>query len=508
MQRITTGYDSRAMIWAYNHLTNTESANYDLRSVGEVSGDTDNHPAPSVIVADDGHILVAQEFPRIGLGNHNDAITIKRSDNAEDETSWVNAKAETAGYWTFIGTWQPDNSARLAYPIFHKDNNGYIYVICRRYDGDGRYNRIYKSTDHGVSWDSGHDIVDGGAGIWMYPIAVLSGTSDTLRFAIYKQIRPSTYDKVFYLESDDGGITWRDISSSFSKDTVASGAITLAELENGAYDFEVASKTDLGKLGVAVKKGTINETGNPFLLTVDWDAGFTNADYRMTYWDGDSWENSIIKGGLAINSSPALIHKSGNTFECYIEDVANQLSLYKTVDLSTWVKVRDVKTTAGLTANTFAINEYTNNYKDAEYGMLIGIYGTHADYSDIFIEVETPKIFEGYVIPDMYYEPFTFPPYPITLRATDGLGDLKNRLFESGVDTPYTGQQDLLDIIEICLDETVQSSGSSPVQLAKFPLVMSSTSDPASSLIGIRCHDPLICSNFAPIQIIISTNTS
>ena len=125
MQRITTGYDSRAMIWAYDHKTNIESANYDLKSTSEVTGNTDNHPIPSVIVADDGHILVAQEFPRIGLGNHNDAITIKRSDNAEDETSWVNAKAETAGYWTFIGTRQPDNSARLAYQIFHKDNKGY-----------------------------------------------------------------------------------------------------------------------------------------------------------------------------------------------------------------------------------------------------------------------------------------------------------------------------------------------------------------------------------------------
>ncbi len=63
-------------------------------------------------------------------------------------------------------------------------------------------------------------------------------------------------------------------------------------------------------------------------------------------------------------------------------------------------------------------------------------------------------IFEGYVIPDMYYEPFTFPPYPITLRATDGLGDLKDRLFESAVDTPYTDIQDLLDVIEICLNKT------------------------------------------------------
>ena len=387
MQRVTTGYDSRAMIWAYDHETSVDGANYDLKSVSEVTGDTDHHPRPSVIVADDGHILVAQEFPRIPLGNHNDAITIKRSDNSEDETSWVNAKAETAGYWTFIGGWQ-GQSPRLAYPHFHKDHSGNIYVICRRYDGsDGRYDRIYKSTDHGVSWDSGHDIVDGSAGIWMYPIAILSGTSDTLRFAIWKLIDgTSTYDKVFYLESDDGGITWHDISNSFSKDTVASGAITLAELENGTYDFTVVTKADVGKLGVTVKTGTINETGNPFILTIDWDAGFTNTDYRMFYWDGNSWDHSIIKGSMLYNTNPVLIHMSGTIFHCYLEETANQMTLYETINLTSWAKIRDVKTTAGLTANTFVYSQYTNNYKDADYWMFIGVYGTDADYSDIFVE--------------------------------------------------------------------------------------------------------------------------
>lgn len=68
--------------------------------------------------------------------------------------------------------------------------------------------------------------------------------------------------------------------------------------------------------------------------------------------------------------------------------------------------------------------------------------------------IATVLNFSGYLVPDQYYEPFIAPAYTVTLRATDGLGDLKNRLFESAVDTPYTGQEDLLDVIEICLDET------------------------------------------------------
>ncbi len=391
MQRNENGYDSRAMIWAYDHLTNTESANYDLRSVGEVSGITDNHPTPSVIVADDGHILVAQEFPRIGVGNHNDAITIKRSDNAEDETSWVNAIAKNANFWTYIGSWQPDNSARLAYPTFHKDHSGNIYVICRRYDGaDGRYDRIYKSIDHGINWDAGHDIIDGGAGIWMYPTSLLNGTDDTLRLAVYAKVDATGIKShIFYLESDDGGITWRDITSTFSKDTVASGALTWAELINVAYDFIVVEATDIDDDNIDVFGGTMNDVGTPCILTREYTA-VNDVDHRMYYWDGNSWENTIIIEDLPNTHFPVLIHREGNIYECYLRELngANyDLSLYRTTDLITWVKIKTVKATAGLTANTFFLNVFTQNYKDADYWMFLGIYGTDADYSDIFYEV-------------------------------------------------------------------------------------------------------------------------
>ncbi len=381
--------DSRAHIWSYDHIAKTESANYDLHSVSEPAGDGDVHPMPSVIVADDGHIVVAQEFIRVAPATHNDAITIKRSDNVEDVTSWVNAKAENANYWTYIGSWQPDNSQRLAYPILHKDTSGNLYVISRRYESGGEFNTIHKSIDHGVSWDAGHDIVDSNSvAIWMTPSAIIGGTSDVLRYMIGRSTSYGTIsDRVYYLESADEGVTWRDISRGFTKDTVASGAITLAELEDAGNDFIVASPAIVGEDRTSCKTGTFDDNGNVYIITTEWDSLAAHFDYRVFYWDGNSWENSILKNLVNFNTNPVLIHIGGTIFDCYLEDIANQMSLYRTIDLLTWTKVRDVKLTTGLTVNTFLINNFTNNYKDAEYTMFVGVYGTDAAYSDIFAEI-------------------------------------------------------------------------------------------------------------------------
>ncbi|MBA7586044.1 hypothetical protein ES708_28040 [subsurface metagenome] len=121
------------------------------------------------------------------------------------------------------------------------------------------------------------------------------------------------------------------------------------------------------------------------MSTVDYDGANVNFDCRMFYWNGSSWVNSII-AHTEYQTYHTLVHKGGEIFDCYIEDVANQLSLYETTDLTNWSKIRDVKETTGLNVYTFLINDYTNNYKDAKYKMFIGAYGTNASYCDIFVE--------------------------------------------------------------------------------------------------------------------------
>ncbi|MDA3821739.1 MAG: BNR-4 repeat-containing protein [Bacteroidales bacterium] len=397
MQRQTSGYDSRACIFSFNHATNEESLNYDLKAVGDVTGTTDVHPMPSVIVADDGHIIVAQELPRLGE-DHNDAMIIKRSDNAEDETSWVNAKAKVAGYWTYIGSWQPDNSQRLAYPLLHKDSSGNIYCICRRYAPGGRYITIFKSSDHGVTWDAGHDIMDSGSSyIWIAPNNILGGDSDTLRFSFEKQLKTGTEfrEKIFYVESDDGGVTWRDVSNKFSKDTVANGPITLSELENLAYDFiAITAATDTPQNNVVPRGGTVDDSGIPYILSSEWSEG-TLYDLRVVYWDGSSWQKKLITDGTSqtVNSHPILLHRKDTIFDLYYEEEAEVLCLIRTHDFVTWQKIRTVGSFPELTANTFIISGFTNNYKDTNNWMLINVYGTDAAYSDILCDITDGRFY-------------------------------------------------------------------------------------------------------------------
>jgi len=392
-QRESTGYDSRAMIWAYNHETETEGSDYDLRTVGEVSGNTDYHPSPVVIVADDGHIVVAQEFPRVGTGNHNDAITIKRSDNIEDETSWVNAKAGTAGYWTFVGTWQPDNSERLAYPSLHKDSSGNLYVICRRYVSGGNWLRIYKSADHGVSWDNGHDITySGNTDLWHYPVPFKTTTNNTLRLGVRvldTTISGSGAQKNYYIESTDGGVTWGDISGSHSQDTTVS-PILQATLDDAAYDYLVANCADFGHDTMWMSAATIDDSMIPYMQTIEYDIPAVDYGYRMFWWDGSNWVNSIIKDNTNVLGRMTLIHVLDNEFASTIvelEGANNTLDLYKTYNLTDWAKDRDIAESSGLTGQTFISTHYTFNYPKLKYRMLVARWGIDVNYSDIFVEV-------------------------------------------------------------------------------------------------------------------------
>ncbi len=405
MQRKTDGYNCRAMIWAYNHKTGTESANYDLHTVSQPTTATDSHVQPSVIVADDGHIIVVHEYKRPHPQTHNDAFVILRSDNVEDETSWVNAKAETANYYTTVGD---SSTIRLAYPNLIKDSNGYLYIIARRYISGGNHTRIFKSTDHGITWDAGYDITySGNTDYWHYPVGVSTGTGNVLRYMIrWWNDNTGRYEKVYYLESHDQGVTWRDVSGSHSQNIVTGGAISQANLDNGAYDYLVTDAASVGHDGLLTSSGTVNDDGIPFICTLEFDDPVVDYGYRMLRWNGSNWVNSIIKDNVNIAGDACLIHKRSNEFDCYItEEVGgnNNLYLYSTTNLTTWSKTRDVKDTSGLTEFTFMEVKYTFNYKDADFWMLIGAYGTDAAYSDIFVEIQSKK---NYLYPVIDYGEF------------------------------------------------------------------------------------------------------
>lgn len=57
----------------------------------------------------------------------------------------------------------------------------------------------------------------------------------------------------------------------------------------------------------------------------------------------------------------------------------------------------------------------------------------------------------GYITPEFYEEPYIFEPYVITLKALDGLGELKNKAFLMDSGEEYFGQMSVIKIISECL---------------------------------------------------------
>ena len=71
------------------------------------------------------------------------------------------------------------------------------------------------------------------------------------------------------------------------------------------------------------------------------------------------------------------------------------------------------------------------------------------------LNVDTDEIqFSGFIIPDSCREPFASPPYAVTIRATDGLGALKNITYPIPVGSKINIRQSFKDILCYCFAMT------------------------------------------------------
>ncbi len=71
------------------------------------------------------------------------------------------------------------------------------------------------------------------------------------------------------------------------------------------------------------------------------------------------------------------------------------------------------------------------------------------------LNVDTNEIqFSGFIIPDSCREPFSAPPYPVTIRATDGIGALKNISYPIPIGSKIDIRQSFKDILCYCFAMT------------------------------------------------------
>jgi hypothetical protein len=128
-------------VQAYDHRTRTWSA-----PVFVAGGDNDSHNYPTLVQADDGHLLVFR-------GLHNKELWVARSPEPHS----------IDGTWT--DTIIPEGLG-ATYPMPVKTQDGTIFVFIREtagdfdktYPTDTRPMKYVRSTDHGLTWRSSADL--------------------------------------------------------------------------------------------------------------------------------------------------------------------------------------------------------------------------------------------------------------------------------------------------------------------------------------------------------------
>jgi hypothetical protein len=380
MQRAGVGYSCEAMVYYYDHALNTHSP-----SVGVGPGTlnaTDAHAAPSIIVANSGHIIVAHEkLTGTGSSAHNSEIQIKKSDYAEDISSFSLAEETISG---------------CAYPNLLKNNSGHLFLVVRYGSAliTNHYRtRIFKSIDNGANWDNGYiisSVYKSGENRWAYSSSIRSSTSMGLHLTInslYYDVSPHSYPDSYYLCSDDG-ITWRNVDNSYSKDIVNTGYISRTELDAHFLVEHSAIATDLRYITC----GCVSSSGAVYFI-LEWGNRHSVPQVTnryLVYWTGSAWAKQEILGVFSQGGAfcgddqiNGIVSFSDSSFDIYLtkKETKVEVQRWHTDDKGVnWTKVEDV------TAGSAYDHDWTPISQDGSNGSYLAfssVYKVNANYSHI-----------------------------------------------------------------------------------------------------------------------------
>lgn len=397
MQRAGEGYGVESMVFAIYHEDNIISESYGV-GPGRTNGE-DAHAAPAVIVADDGHIVIAHEQLKNDDPNsgHNSVMEIKRSDNVEDETSWVHAIAHDANYYTTCGT-------ALTYPKLYKLSNGNIILFARDNLDDVT---LYISTDDGKSFGAGIKIVDFSGAYHVYNFQPTRGITSQIDMVISRynestQIR----DEVYFIKSPNGGTTWTDVAGGGSKDVVVSGALTMAELQ--ANKYRVCQDLSDGVQGIGA---VMIDNATPYIVISN--GVLATRPLSIYEYSGGTW-NEHITGIAEPNCAIDLIYKSvNNSFDIIMRDLVGDYYIIRRKnalisDLTDWTIISDIFKRPISEAFSLLNGAYTFNQIEAFYKAFGRLVDNDVNYNDFYIYMEIdylakflskfiqPTLFSGY----------------------------------------------------------------------------------------------------------------
>jgi hypothetical protein len=398
MQRGGTGYSIENMVLYYDHDTEVLSESYGV-SPG-IPGATDCHAHGSLIVADDGHIIVVHERLRnTSSSGHNGNYQIKRSVNPEDPSAGFTLVHETG--------------SGNCYPHIWKTANGDLFVSSR-YGSDYYYDHyrimFYKSTDNGLTWNTGNIVVNFGTArnYWAYHARITQSDSDGINLAVNRCDRDPGYGypDCYYLNSEDGE-TWTNIDGSFTKNIITDGPLTCDEMDSHCLVQHLPGNNEVTSLG----SGCFSPSGNIYFIDCEsWRNNPDPADWYLRYWEDDEWKKVTIPHNDKFMWIYGIHSFSDEEFDIYIEYYGtpiHEIQRWKTTDRGlTWNVVEEI--TSG-SAYDHRYPVLTSNLDDSPYLSLTSSYLNASSCADIFIlsrekpttpieEQSTPEMFTDVIL--------------------------------------------------------------------------------------------------------------
>ena len=311
-------------VWYYD-LDNNYFSDYTLITHNYPTS-TDGHDQSSLIVTDDGYILIGREQLQPSLV-HNSPIDIYRSDNPEDISSF-----------SLITTLTNPGSDGYCYPnIIKNQTEDKLHILLRGNGGRDHGHLCYaNSTDNGLTWsnlDSTSDITSEiayctnivGSGLdWYFYTNMLKGSRENGIGIIGVlnegpngtspdgTLADSRNKFLMYLYTSDG-ITWGNssyqhgLSGSFSKNILTSGPITPNEL---LVNCLIVRCDTTPYVSYTVRETSMGTDGTPYVLysIVNRYDSALNPDYStkdnvsigtyISYFDTstNSWITNDISG--------------------------------------------------------------------------------------------------------------------------------------------------------------------------------------------------------------------
>lgn len=317
----------------------TKQTSRDVKIPHGYPQNTDLHNVPTIIVSDDGHILIFQESLKPS-GTHNSSIEVWRSNSAEKIEDLSNPGIHDFSLVAEFGS-PVSTTYGLSYPRVTKGlSQGVLFLMVRgNGGGNGHANLlICKSIDNGLTWK---DLSGNSNSLTL--IADCNPTTDTLDWYFYAnsahgkrsdglnivthinegyqgtnpvsgQAAASRYKVMHFLHSMDG-VTWGDVvykatsgASGWSKDILSSGAISRVELDTEMliYDLNPVQNESIGRVSAG-----LDNLGNPFVAwskfqrpTVKTGDARLFLGMYLEYFDGSSWAHLDIESLLSRSNVP------------------------------------------------------------------------------------------------------------------------------------------------------------------------------------------------------------